>query len=253
MTKERDKDSDSKDPAERYLYVDVADKIQKKLEMLGENEPLPNEHYLAKQYSVSRLTIRHSLALLELKGAVFRQRGRGTIANPTKVIRHNFSLIWLEDDFKSQGIDLETEVLEAVENAEAPDFVRKNLKLDARARVDFVSIRRLIRGQPIVLEQKYFLPGALKKINLDLLQTEPWHEVYLKGTGSKFETILVDTEITVASRDIATKLRGKPGMLAISQRYTHFNANSVPLESGVAMYRHDKCTFRTKGEITYLK
>lgn len=44
----------------------------------GANDPLPSEKELARQFGVSRITVRRALERLELEAAIDRQRGRGT-------------------------------------------------------------------------------------------------------------------------------------------------------------------------------
>lgn len=46
------------------------------------DEPMPSELDLARDYSVSRVTVRKALDHLERDGLVLRQRGRGTFARP---------------------------------------------------------------------------------------------------------------------------------------------------------------------------
>jgi GntR family transcriptional regulator len=68
--------ADGRDPLHRRVYHALHEQI------LAERWPsgtlLPNEPQLARQFSVSRVTIRRSLAALERDGLVERRRGHGT-------------------------------------------------------------------------------------------------------------------------------------------------------------------------------
>ena len=44
----------------------------------GVGDMLPSENTLAKQHSLSRMTIRHALKNLEIEGLIYRQKGKGS-------------------------------------------------------------------------------------------------------------------------------------------------------------------------------
>ncbi|MBY0423697.1 MAG: GntR family transcriptional regulator, partial [Parvularculaceae bacterium] len=105
---------------------------------------LPGEQELARQFNVSRITVKRALNDLALAGYVRRQRGRGTIvtfgaAHP--VVRGSFST--LIDSLTKMGVETEVELLE-VEDARATPAVADLLGVDAGASVQrAVRLRRL--------------------------------------------------------------------------------------------------------------
>lgn len=79
-------------PLYHQVYVVLRDKIQQGEYAL--DKPLPGEHQLAKEFGVSRVTIRHTLKNLEVDGYVIRKRAIGTfpLARPTDIQdRYNIS------------------------------------------------------------------------------------------------------------------------------------------------------------------
>ena len=61
---------------EKILY-DLEDKIKNKV--FKENELLPSENELVKYYDASRATVRQALNILEEKGLIQKQKGRGSV------------------------------------------------------------------------------------------------------------------------------------------------------------------------------
>ena len=70
----------------RPRYVVIAQTLENEVKGLSPNSLLPTEDQMARRFSVSRITIRSALELLENSGLISRLRGRGTIVSPKKLI-----------------------------------------------------------------------------------------------------------------------------------------------------------------------
>src|SRR5687768_6030849 len=110
-------------------YLVVADALRERIRGLPPGSPLPGEHELAARFGVSRVTVRRALSLLERTGLVSRQRGRGTTVNPPKIERWLAPSHPLEDDFRQQGRQFETRVIECKREMLPPEFVSERLRL----------------------------------------------------------------------------------------------------------------------------
>jgi DNA-binding GntR family transcriptional regulator len=69
------------------IVVDLDARLRKGEWRLG--ALLPSEDRLARNYDVSRITIRHALSVLELQGKLRRHQGRATQV-ASKLTRHPF-------------------------------------------------------------------------------------------------------------------------------------------------------------------
>lgn len=67
------------------IYLQIANKLQSRRERLDVPLALPDEHALAREFSVARTTIRRALRALEENGAVTRKQGIGTYLQPEKI------------------------------------------------------------------------------------------------------------------------------------------------------------------------
>jgi len=232
-------------------YVEIAEKLREQMERVGPNTVMPTEHQLSKRFNVSRVTIRHSLDLLERSGIITRQRGRGTVANPEKVVRNNLSLIWFEDDLRTQGVEFETRVLKYERLSDVPNWIRDRLKLNANRRVGFFSIVRLVHDAIVCHETRYSTAKIFDQLDHEDILEKPFYQLVFNITGKQIEYVDMETEILPAPMSVATALRVKPGSLILTNTSTHFLSNGVPIEATAISYRLDRCKFKAQGHIYY--
>jgi DNA-binding GntR family transcriptional regulator len=124
-----------------------------------EDHRLSPEPQLAEEIGVSRGTLRRALATLIDEGLLRQIRGRGTFVTrspmePAAAQR----LSTLSEDFASQGLDLETTILEAGLRP-APHEVALLLGVPAEAPVFRLVRIRHTGGTPIALVHNYVVPG----------------------------------------------------------------------------------------------
>ncbi|KMK64892.1 GntR family transcriptional regulator [Puniceibacterium sp. IMCC21224] len=91
------------------------------------NAPMPSELDLARAYSVSRVTLRKTLELLEREGLILRQRGRGTYARPpTNPGAVQADISGLVENLLAMGLSTQVKVLE-FDYLPAPPDVAKDM------------------------------------------------------------------------------------------------------------------------------
>jgi len=153
--------SDSR-PATKYeqLYQLWYQKI-----MSGEwkaGQRIDPERTLCEEYSVSRITVRETLQLLEQKGLISRTQGKGTFVNVRRVEQKLTKLYTLREKFEQLHIPHYSEVLSF--SVEEPNYIiRQNLEMDDDENV--IKVVRLFYADqtPYTLETSYmpehFFPG----------------------------------------------------------------------------------------------
>ena len=110
-------------------YLEIEAVLREEVASLPPNTALPTEVQLAKRFSVSRITLRRALDMLEHSGLISRQRGRGTIVSPPKVLRRFSPLLSFEHDLRDQGIEFETLLVSHEFQAKPPEFIRRRLNI----------------------------------------------------------------------------------------------------------------------------
>jgi GntR family transcriptional regulator len=65
-----------------YVYVQVADDIQRRIAAGEITMKLPSEQSVAEEYGVAYTTVRHAMAILRERGLIITVHGRGTYVKP---------------------------------------------------------------------------------------------------------------------------------------------------------------------------
>lgn len=228
-------------PAPRYLAITEA--LRADITAAAPNTILPTEQQLAQRFGVSRLTLRRALGLLERSGLISRQRGRGTTVSPPKVTRSLAPLYTIEEDFRQQGIKLETRVLQYARAIEPPAYIRARLKLGRRSRVAALALLRLVGGRTIAYERAYLPTPLVARFHPEEVGEHPLLEVLREQTGIRIGRLDWEIEILPASPEVAGALGITPGVLVVASRTTAYADDGSPVARRERSYRIDRVKF----------
>jgi GntR family transcriptional regulator len=229
--------------------MQIADTLSQQLAGAASNTLLPTENDLAAEFGVSRVTVRSALRVLEQAGAVTRIRGRGTIANPQKIVRNAIPMITVEEDFRRQGIAYDTRVLEFSRNQKPTEAVRAALKLSARASVGHVRLVRRVKGKIICFEDRYIAPHLARRLTPAILVERDILAHLALLSGSKPVFVEFETEICPAGQQAASALGITPSTLMVMNNFVHLVEGGRPMDAGSICYRIDHCKFRSFGRL----
>lgn len=128
------------------LYQRVADRIANRIYdgHWRPGEPIPNEFALAEEFSVSQGTIRKAMSVVEEKGLVDRQQGRGTFVRKLSEERSYFHFFRLAHP-QGERVTPEPDK-ESVSTRSATEFERKTLNLNANDKVIAIERLRCVNG-----------------------------------------------------------------------------------------------------------
>lgn len=225
-------------------YLSVAEELHREIDKRPAETILPTERELAKRFGVSRPTIRQAMSLLERGGLVSRRRGRGTIVAPRKVMRFLMPVITMEEDLRGQGLELETRVLRLERSLDAPDFVREALEIEASVPVGRLEMLRLVAGQIISFDSRYYPTAIAKRISpLDVVD-RPVSELVQELAGRPFSSVDWEIEIVPSSREVSAALEITPGVPVVASKAITYLARHEPIEVVMNSYRIDRVKFR---------
>lgn len=231
--------------APQYLEIEAV--LRAEVNKLSPNSVLPTEVQLSKRFNVSRITIRRALEMLEQSGMISRQRGRGTIVSPPKILRRFSPLLSFEHDLRDQGIDFETQMIASDFNAVPPEFIRERLNLSVDKKVAYVAFARLVEDRIICTDSRYIHPDVACKLNPALLESGDTSRVVEKAVGEKITSADWESEIIPSAGAAAGVLGIAPGTLVVANTFTYFLSNGAAVEAGVMSYRVDRCKFQFGG------
>lgn len=136
------------DPTPLYhrIYLVLREQILDK--KFDPGVPMPSELELASAYSVSRVTLRKTLELLEREGLILRQRGRGTFARPpvgTGAVQADIS--GLVENLVAMGLNTQVKVLD-FDYVPSPPDVASDMGVPPGTIAQRAVRLRSLRGKP---------------------------------------------------------------------------------------------------------
>jgi GntR family transcriptional regulator len=135
-------------------------------------EFLPSENELAKEYQVSRQTVRRALAELQREGRISTHKGKGSLVAQPKLEQDLLRFYSLARSFSKGPHRVSSRILHRDRTSAGP-VVARHLRMQATAPVVIISRLRYLDGEPIMLETSY-LPSSMcpdleKESNLEAL------------------------------------------------------------------------------------
>jgi len=231
----------------RPLYAQVEDTLAARIGggELHVGDRLPAEHELARQFSVSRITIRQTIQNLARRGLVEIRRGTGTFVSEPRIAHQLTALSGFVEDMEAQGRRASARV---VGRAIAPATAEVARVLGVRTGTRVVRIQRvrLADGEPISFDDTY-LPRELgERIMADDLENRPIFDLLER----KYRTPLVEAEYRLeaaaAPPPIARALGVRAGSPLFVIERTSYAAGGRPVDHERLYYRGDRVSFVTR-------
>lgn len=227
-----------KQESKRPLYIQIHDLLESQIAS-GKwpvGELLPPETELAKNFNVSRATIRSAILKLVDAGLLKRTSGVGTVvlrAQPRPIASY---FRGFANRLQQQGISTEIITLEAAEVI-PPEAIAHRLQLHDGETAYSIKRLRTVGGTPFALLHSYVptlpIPAAeLGKIDGLYTLLEEKGNIYVTEINEAIGACLAEGES-------AGHLQVKPGFPLISIRTTAYTDRGRPVEAGFSLVRSD--------------
>lgn len=174
----------------RYLQIknEILEKIQ--TGVLQPDDRIPSEHKLAKQYSVSRLTVQRAIRELVSEGLLRRAQGSGTfVTNFT----HRFSLVEVRDvvdEIARLGGTPSTEVLLQRRVVPTPE-IDELLELEQGTEVFHVALLQSMDGEPVAHEERFAIVDVYPDfLDQDFTKRSVFNYLAARSTLGEIENIV---------------------------------------------------------------
>ncbi|WP_408011238.1 GntR family transcriptional regulator [Pseudalkalibacillus sp. A8] len=155
------------------FYHQVKDYLEEKItqEIWEPGHKLPAEHELAKQFSVSRITVKRAIHDLVNKGILYRQRGKGTFVSKRED-KDIFKLVTLRNEAEDKTPHPHKTL--SFKEREAGIKIGDALDIDPKDKVYQIHRLKIEEDVPVGIEYTYIpvslFPGLSKKaIDDDLI------------------------------------------------------------------------------------
>ncbi len=122
-------------------------------------EILPPEVNLAKDYCISRATVRRAMQEMEHEGYIHRMAGKGTFVLRARIDRGLSRMTSFSENMRERGQEVTSKYLEITRKA-PPEHIAKMLQIEPGEKVPYIYRQRLADGLPIALTISYIRAPA---------------------------------------------------------------------------------------------
>ncbi len=150
-------------------YREIADSLEQDIRagIFDESKKLPTEEVLAKQFGVSRSTVRKAVTQLVNRGYIYQVQGSGMFLrkkSETDYINLG-SLRGLTKDLPEKTI--ETKILE-LHVIDADEGIAERLQCEAGTKVYYTKRIRMVNKEPFSIEISYFKKDVVPYLNEEI-------------------------------------------------------------------------------------
>lgn len=183
----------------KQIEQDIYNKIM--IEHYAKDCLIPPEQELAKQYGVSRVTIRKATDSLVKQGFLEKISGVGTFVRHKTDAKNPVTLMGFSQEMKAQGIAVKTKVT-IFRIEKATENIAKILKINPDDPVYYFERERYGNDQIYVKEQTYMSALKYPDISLNVLENSKYaffekeKGLIIESSHHKVEPILANEEIS---------------------------------------------------------
>ncbi len=231
------------------LYYQIGTILRRKI-LQGEYQPgsrIPGEKELEREYGVSRITVRQSLAYLKDEGFIFRKRGKGTYVSLNRKSLEPIKLSGSLEDLL-RATDATSAKILSVSSNRVSKKVTDFLKLPEGTEVFRIEKIRLVKRKPVSYVLNYLPPSIGKRIKSRDLPKKSLYRVFEEDLGITIGEATQLIEADVADSYIAALLEVRVGDPLLRIEREVVDANYEPIEYVSVLYRGDRYSYITKLE-----
>jgi GntR family transcriptional regulator len=227
------------------LYHQLKDLITEKIEG-GEWSPghqLPTELDLAREFGVSRTTVRQAMYLLENEGLVERFQGKGTFVGRPKIAQNLASMGTIGRDLLRPSVASNLQLVH-LKTMVAPHGVAAQLKLDREERVHELRRTLVVNGEPLFLVTVWLPESRFPDFEKRFTSEVTMRQLLREAFGVVAIRQHKEVEVTILNEEEAELLHANPGAPALQISYLSRSRDSgEPVEFRRLVVRGDRCKY----------
>ncbi len=224
------------------LYYRVESALQRRIQDgdLARGDRLPSEAAIAREYRVSRLTVREAMRRLADQGYVSRIRGRGTFV--TEKVQDKLSSTRFTgrlEDYYAEIQRVQVKSAQIVE-MDAPARLRETLQLARGERVTMVRRLRVVDAMPFALTVNWIRARYGRRIKEADLYRLPLVQIFEQKLHVVFGDAVQTIEAGFATDDVAQALEIPFGAPVLHVERLMRDRAGAPVEVVMSDYRADR-------------
>ncbi|WP_350281506.1 GntR family transcriptional regulator [Kribbella sp. HUAS MG21] len=224
------------------LHFVVKTRLIEVVERLGEGAALPPERVLAKEFGVSRWTMRQAIRELIADGRLRARQGQGTFVATPKLVQP-LALVSYTEALRAQGHTPGREVV-AFDELPADADLAEQLKLTEGDPVYRLERVLFADGQPIGLETTYLSVARFPTLRDVLEPTGSLYRCLTEQFGVQFGEGEELVETVIATPREADLLKATQSLPMFLLHRNTRDTTGTPIEVVRSLYRGDRVGFR---------
>lgn len=231
-------------PVQRALYLQIIDALTARIEAgeLAPGDMVPSERELSKQLQVSRMTVRHALNAMHVRGLLTRRQGRGTFVAAPKLEEPTDVFLSFSESMARKGITPGARLLH-LERMPATRSLAAELHIGLGQDVYYVNRLRLANQEPLVIEHSYFPAALFPHLDEQDLESQSIYHLLETVYGVNLAHASQSYEPTAASEEESKLLKIPVGAPLMLIRRTAFDVRERPIEYAKDLFRGDRSRF----------
>lgn len=208
-------------------FMSVKHSILEKIDKMAPNDKLPSERVLIEECGFSRPTIQKALSDLEKEGIIYRIPRQGSFVSDRRLRKSLNKLKSFPEDLRSTG-DIPSTRLISFEITKADDTVAEKLDMNTGDPVYYLVRLRCKNGDPIIYDDSYYAPFAIKDITCGVLADSIYS--FIEKNGMKVSMAEETISAVIPSGDIAKALELTENQPVIKIEMTAYLSDGRPFE-----------------------
>lgn len=230
------------EPAPVPLHFLVKTRLIELLDRLGEGAALPPERSLAKDFGVSRWTMRQAIRELTADGRLRARQGQGTFVATPKLIQP-LALVSYTEALRAQGHESSREVV-GFDQLPADAVLASRLGITEGDAVHRLERVLLADGQPIGLETTYLAVARFPTLREVLRPTGSLYRCLTDDLGVRFGEGEEVVETVIATPREAELLKATQSLPMLLLNRISRDTDGNTIEAVRSLFRGDRVGFR---------
>ena len=222
-------------------YEEIASHLRSLIAGSQPGDRLPSDTELAAQFSVSRMTARQAVQVLEGEGLLDRQQGRGTFVTARPIPRVLGSPLSFTTSMRDRGLTASSIILDLSQQEPSAEDVEA-LGLEPGTTVRVLKRLRLADGVPMAIERAVLAPDVASVVGS--IEGGSLHSQFAAiGRTPSWARSRVSARSATAEERRLLALPGRG--VVLNENRIIYDQNDRPLEHTDTWYAAERYTFTT--------